>query len=781
MIKKFNYNQHDIELKWQKYWDNTQYSIPSDDFNLPKKYILSMFPYPSGNIHMGHVRNYSISDVLARYYRRKGFNVLHPFGWDAFGLPAENAAIKNGIHPKKWTYENIAKMNPQLKRLGISFAWGDHEVITSDIQYTKWEQMLFIEMWQKGLVYRKKSPLNWCENDQTVLANEQVINGFCWRCDQKVVQKEMEQYFLKIRDYADELQSDLDSLKTHWPEKVLTMQKRWIGLERGYKTNFDIIANEKKIDTISVFVKDIQQLKTFNFLALSATHPLIQKLIKLGLITQQNIDFIEKIKSNASAKDFSQRLCLKLDVKAISNLNTHKYQVVVSDFASVGGGDRYILVDVNKSKTHQQFALKNNLIIEQNEFDININNLQKDTQMNLKDWGISRQRYWGAPIPMIHCERCGVIPELIENLPVALPDDVDFTKPGNPLQTNQKWLNIKCYQCGSKARRETDTFDTFFESSWYFLRYTVPPKLRNKLAIDSISSRYWNQVDEYIGGIEHAILHLLYARFFNKVLADLGYIDFREPFANLLTQGMVLKDGAKMSKSKGNIVSPNEAIAQYNADTLRLFILFAAPPEKELEWSTSGIEGSNKFIQKLIEKASKLNVVKFDNIDLDQLNEDEKLARRKLYLGLKKQEEIFNDRRNNYSFNTLIAWCMETTNAYEKINNDQLNTEFFYVTLNLLEPFIPHLAWELSSRFFELKNLYDFTIDQRALELECINYGVTINGKMRAQISVDKQHNTKDNVIALAKSHVVNWLKDAEIINIIFVPNKIVNIVIKAK
>ncbi|MCT4469932.1 leucine--tRNA ligase [Mycoplasma sp. HS2188] len=781
MTKKFNYNQQEVELKWQKYWDETQYSIPLDNSDKPKKYILSMFPYPSGNIHMGHVRNYSISDVMARYYRRKGFNVLHPFGWDAFGLPAENAAVKHGIHPKKWTYENIAKMNPQLKRLGISFAWGDREVITSDPEYTKWEQMLFIQMWEKGLVYRKKSPLNWCENDQTVLANEQVIDGFCWRCDQPVVQKEMEQYFLKIKDYAQELQNDLNTLTDHWPEKVLTMQKRWIGFEHGNKVEFDIFCEDQKIDTLSIFVKDVEELKTFDFFSISASHPLVQKMTNLGLISQQESEFIEKIQSRAIAKDFSQQLGLKLNIYASSSLNSHKYPVVVSDFASIGASDRVVLVNGNKLKSHYEFALKNNLPTQQNNFEIDSTNLEKDAQMNLRDWGISRQRYWGAPIPMIHCEVCGVIPESIANLPVSLPEEVDFTKPGNPLQTNPEWLNVKCHQCGADAKRETDTFDTFFESSWYFLRYTVPPKLRSQVAIDKVSSKYWGQVDEYIGGVEHAILHLLYARFFNKVLADLGYVDFREPFANLLTQGMVLKDGAKMSKSKGNTVSPNDAVAKYNADTLRLFILFAAPPEKELEWSTSGIEGSSKFIQRLIEKAAKLDVVDFKNIDVSKLNQDEKNARRKLYLGLKKQEEIFNDRRNGYSFNTLIAWCMETMNAYDKVDSNQLNTEFFYVILNLLEPFIPHLAWELSSRFFDLKNLYDFDIDHKALESDTINYGVTINGKMRGQISVDKNENVKDTVITKAKLEVSNWLKDAEIVKEIFVPNKIVNIVIKAK
>ncbi|MBU4690106.1 leucine--tRNA ligase [Mycoplasma sp. ES3157-GEN-MYC] len=781
-MSNFKYNQNEIELKWQKYWDENNYSIPSKDHDLPKKYILSMFPYPSGNIHMGHVRNYSISDVMARYYRRQGFNVLHPFGWDAFGLPAENAAVKNGIHPKTWTYQNIAKMNPQLKRLGISFAWGDYECITSDEEYTKWEQMLFIKMWQKGLVYRKKSPLNWCEKDQTVLANEQVIDGLCWRCDEVVVQKEMEQYYLKIRDYADELQSDLDTLTGHWPEKVLTMQKRWIGYEHGYNVNFEILKDDSKIADLSVFVKNADELKTFDFVAISASHSLIKKMQELNHITAEQINEINEIKAKATAKDFSSQMCSKLNLRAKASFNEHLYSIVVSDFASIGSNDKVVLVDSSKLKSHKDYALKNNLEIGINNFDVNTDKLTRDVQMNLQDWGISRQRYWGAPIPMIHCQKCGIVPEKIENLPVALPEKVDFTGMGNPLLTNSEWLQTTCPACGQTARRETDTFDTFFESSWYFLRYTVPPVKRNEVAIDKENVAYWNQVDEYIGGVEHAILHLLYARFFTKVLSDLGFVDFREPFANLLTQGMVLKDGSKMSKSKGNTVSPNDAVKEYNADTLRLFILFAAPPEKELEWSTSGIEGSHKFIQRLIEKASNLNLdTNFKNIDVSKLNSDEKLARRKLHLGLKKQEELFSDRRNGYSFNTIIAWCMETMNAYDKITDDKLNTEFFYYILNILEPFIPHLAWELSERFFNLKNLYDFSIDETALELDETTYAITINGKMRGQITVSNNDNKKDYVVALAKQQVANWLKDQNIVKEIFVPNKIINIVVKAK
>lgn len=779
-MSEFKYNQNDVELKWQKYWDSTQYSTPLENSLKPKKYILSMFPYPSGNIHMGHVRNYSISDVLARFYRRQGFNVLHPFGWDAFGLPAENAAIKNNVHPREWTYQNIEKMNPQLKRLGISFAWGDYEVITCDPEYTKWEQLLFIKMWQKGLVYRKKSPLNWCEKDQTVLANEQVVNGLCWRCDEVVVQKEMDQYYLKIKDYAQELQQDLETLKGHWPEKVLSMQKRWIGFEKGFKAIFDVKINNQFIDHLEVFITNPNNLQTFNFLAIGANHQLVKKLIELNIITPQTQTKLNELSSKAVNKDFSQQLCVDINLEAHSTFNDQVFKLIFSDFATIGE-NKVVLVDTTKSKSHKDFALKNNIESNTNNQAVDLKKLIEQTQTNLRDWGISRQRYWGAPIPMIHCQECGIVPENEKNLPVKLPDKVDFSASGNPLKTNAEWLSTTCPQCGQKATRETDTFDTFFESSWYFLRYTVPPKLRSSYAIEPNSVKYWNKVDEYIGGVEHAILHLLYARFFTKVLADLGYVEFREPFSNLLTQGMVLKDGAKMSKSKGNTVSPNDAVAQYNADTLRLFILFAAPPEKELEWSTSGIEGSFKFIQRLLDKASKLKVVNnIKNQDFSNLTSEQKQARRKLYQALKKQNDLFADRRNEYAFNTIIAWCMETLNAYEKIESHQLNTEFFYVILNVLEPYIPHLAWELSQRFFNLENLYDFSVDQSALELDEITYAISVNGKLRGQILVPVSANNKDNVLNLAKIEVTKWINDHEIVKEIFVPNKIVNIVIKA-
>lgn len=777
-----NYDHLTIEQKWQNCWDNSSYFEPKDDHKLAKKYILSMFPYPSGNIHMGHVRNYAIGDALARFYRRKGFNVLHPFGWDAFGLPAENAAIKHNIHPKTWTYQNISSMNENIKKLGISFAW-NYECITSDEIYTRWEQEIFIKMWNKGLVYRKKALLNWCNKDKTVLANEQVINGRCWRCDEPIELKETEQYYLKIRDYAKELQESLELLKGNWPDKVLSMQNNWIDYKTGFLATFNDSAKSLK-SNVEVFISDKKDLDIVNFICVSANHDLVDELIKNNYLDSKQIDQINKIKNLAQAKDFSLKAALKLPLSVVLKGNSEKLiDVYVSDFASLGTKNNALIINVNKLSSYEKFAIANNISIENYHSNFDLSSLESSQSINMQDWGISRQRYWGAPIPMIHCSICGIVPEKFENLPVKLPENVDFTKSGNPITSNLEWINTKCPKCNSAAMRETDTFDTFFESSWYFLRYTCPPKLRNDMALDRDSVEYWNSVDTYIGGIEHAILHLLYARFFTKVMADLNYVSFREPFNILLTQGMVLKDGAKMSKSKGNTVSPTDLLEKYGADTVRLFILFAAPPAKELEWSDDSVEGCNRFINRLynlyskVQNVNDLNILK--SINHNSLTDFEKNARMKLYLSLKKQESIYLDNRNEYAFNTLIASVMETLNAYEKIDNNLLLLEFFYVALNILEPFMPHLVWELSNNLFKLKNLTDFYVDSKALETDQITYAVTINGKIRAQISVLVDNNNKDYVLSLAKNEAAKWIEGKTIVKEIFVPNKIVNIVIK--
>ncbi|WP_029512845.1 class I tRNA ligase family protein [Mycoplasmopsis iners] len=777
-----NYEPKSIEKKWQKFWADNKTFEPKGDFTLPKKYILSMFPYPSGNIHMGHVRNYVLGDIFARFYRKKGFNVLHPFGWDAFGLPAENAAIKHQIHPKDWTYQNINKMNESIKKLGISFAW-DRQVITADNDYTKFDQLLFIKMWEKGLVYRKESYLNWCEVDQTVLANEQVENGKCWRCGNQVVQKLMPQYYLKITAYAEELQNDLAQLKNHWPENVLLMQKNWIDYKKGFLAKFT--DQENAAYELVAFVENKAQLAKADFIAISSSHPIVQQLINDQILDQAAIEKINQITSNAKGKNFSAKLAFKLPLTMqLSEDKNITLDVYITDFASANSADKVLLIEIDRLKSYQEFAQQNQIKINQKDYKIDHLALDASYEMNLQDWGISRQRYWGAPIPMINCSKCGNVPEKVENLPVLLPNNVQFTGQGNPILTDQEWLNIKCPYCGSNAQRESDTFDTFFQSSWYFARYTTPKALRENHLFDEQELNYWSSVNQYIGGVEHAILHLLYARFFTKVLADINLVNFREPFNNLLTQGMVLKDGAKMSKSKGNTVSPEEMIEKYSADTIRLFIMFAAPPEKDLEWSDSGIEGSYKFIKRLMEKSSQL-IKNFDYVnylntyDFASLNDVEKEARRKLHQSFLKQDLVFDESKNTFAFNTIIAWTMEVLNAYDNIDKSELISEMFYVLLNILEPFIPHIAWELSQEYFNLKNFELFTPDEKALINDKITYAITINGKVKWQISISINDNQKEFVLQQAKVECAKYLEDKTILKEIFVPNKLINFVIK--
>ncbi|XMC85419.1 leucine--tRNA ligase [Mycoplasmopsis anatis] len=642
----------------------------------------------------------------------------------------------------------------------------------------------FYKTLRKRLIYKKKTLLNYCEVDNTVLANEQVINNQCWRCDSVVSKKEMEQYYLKITDYAEELLQDLDLLEGKWPKQVIAMQKNWIGKKNGYELIFEFIEDSKKIldhefDNINLFEEKETVINNSSFIALNVNSSLAKKLISSNLFSEKEKELCEKIVSNVNTKTFGQNILVDTKLFVKHPISGEILPIYITDFASFNIEEEAILSSFTVERD-QKFIISNNLNIdlEQKIKESKID-FPKTTKYNLRDWGISRQRYWGTPIPLVKCEDCGVLPVKFEHLPITLPYDVKFTGNGNPLETNQEWAETKCPNCNGKALRETDTLDTFFESSWYFLRYTTPPYLREDKMFDEESIKYWNSVDQYIGGIEHAILHLLYARFFTKALRDLKMVDFTEPFDNLLTQGMVLKDGSKMSKSKGNIVDPNEMIQKFGADTTRLFILFAAPPQKELEWLDSGVVGCFKFIRKLYERSAEINkdddITKINTL---KLNKEEKEARRKLYEGLKKSKEIFEEPKNEFAFNTLISWTMETFNAYSNVTNPLLIKEYFYVTLNILEPFIPHLAWELSEEFFNLKNLYDFNIDEKALETDEVSYGITINGKARAEITVDKNL-SKDEIIKLAKEQVQKWLEDKKIVKEIFVPNKLVNFVIK--
>ncbi|MCG3664720.1 leucine--tRNA ligase [Aliarcobacter butzleri] len=818
------YISKDIEKKWQNFWSENQSFEPSSSKTKEKKYILSMFPYPSGRIHMGHVRNYCIGDAFARHFRKSDFNVLHPIGWDSFGMPAENAAIKHKLHPKKWTYENIDYMRDELKSLGLSFS-KNREFATSDELYTKWEQEFIIKMYEAGIIYRKSATVNWCPHDQTVLANEQLEEGCCWRCGTEVVQKEMPGYYIGITKYAQELLDDLEKLKEDWPSQVLTMQENWIGRSEGLEFKFDLSKEsraklERAFTKYFVFTTRPDTIYGVSYSALAPEHPIVKYIVEKNLLPEKKIKAIKAMQKIPERDRATQeKEGIDLEIEVMHPLTGKTIPVWVANFVlSSYGGGAVMAVPAHDQRDFE-FAKKYNLPIkqvivgpdgiienqteaytaegrliesenftgvtnteakkaiiyhfEQNSFGI------KKVNYKLRDWGVSRQRYWGAPIPFIHCEKCGLVPEKIENLPVALPEDVEITGEGNPLDTHPTWKHCTCPKCGEKATRETDTLDTFVQSSWYFLRYATDNKKWNEVGISKEDSDYWMDVDQYIGGIEHAILHLLYARFFTKVLRDLGYTNSSEPFKKLLTQGMVLKDGAKMSKSKGNVVDPDLIIDKYGADTARLFILFAAPPTKELEWNDSAVEGAFRFIKKFFERAENVNQNGLDNfksIDHSALSKEEKEARKKVYEALLKSNEVFT---KTYTFNTLIASCMEALNALQTQKNDSVWAEGYYILTNILEPIIPHTCWELSKKLFDLKN-FDGKIElkEEVFALESIVLAVTVNGKKRCEIEVAPD-TSKDEILAKAKIASAKWLENSEILKEIVVPNKLVNFVIK--
>jgi len=627
------YKPHDIEKKWQDSWRKSAEFEPKDDKSLEKKYILSMFPYPSGRIHMGHVRNYTISDAIARHYRKSGFNVLHPIGWDSFGMPAENAAIKHSLHPKKWTYENIDYMRDELDSLGLGFS-KKREFATSDPLYTKFDQEFLIKMYEKGLLYQKSQKVNWCETCHTVLANEQVEEGACWRCGNEVDKKEMPGFYLAITKYAKELLDDLKKLENGWPNQVLKMQENWIGQSEGLE--FELKLDEESVQKLGGEIKGFEVFTTradtiygVTYAALAPEHPIVKALLDSNhLDSETKSKILKMIQTPDRDRGTVEKEGVDLGIYAIHPLTQKKIALWVANFvlADYGGGavmsvpahdsrdydfaKKYDLplvevISDKESNLQDEAYTGSGVLINSGDFDglknseakekiieyFDKNSLGKKViNYKLRDWGISRQRYWGAPIPFVHCKDCGIVPERLENLPITLPEDVKITGEGNPLESHPSWKHCKCPKCGVEAIRECDTMDTFVQSSWYFLRYcSINEKDQPFLEDDA---KYWMSVDQYVGGIEHAILHLLYARFFTKVLRDLGYIDIDEPFSNLLTQGMVLKDGAKMSKSKGNTVDPDSIIKEYGADTARLFILFAAPPQKELEWNDSAVEGA---------------------------------------------------------------------------------------------------------------------------------------------------------------------------------------------
>lgn len=818
------YISKEIEKKWQNFWSENQSFEPSDDLTKEKKYILSMFPYPSGRIHMGHVRNYCLGDAFARHFRKSDFNVLHPIGWDSFGMPAENAAIKHKLHPKKWTYENIDYMRDELKALGLSFS-ETREFATSDELYTKWEQEFIIKMYEAGIIYRKSATVNWCPHDLTVLANEQLEDGCCWRCGTEVVQKEMPGYYVGITKYAQELLDDLEVLKNDWPSQVLTMQENWIGRSEGLEFKFELSIEskaklERQFSKYIVFTTRPDTIYGVSYSALAPEHPIVKYIVEHNLLPEKKIKAIKEMqKVNERDRATQEKEGLSLEIDVMHPLTGEKIPVWVANFvlASYGGGavmavpahdqrdfefaKKYdlpikqvivgndgiiekqteaftgegILIDSESFTNLQNTKAKKAIIyhFEQNSLGI------KQVNFKLRDWGVSRQRYWGAPIPFVHCDSCGLVPEKTENLPIALPEDVEITGEGNPLDSHPTWKYCSCPKCGKPATRETDTLDTFVQSSWYFLRYATNPKVWNETGISKSDSDYWMDVDQYIGGIEHAILHLLYARFFTKVLKDLGYTNSKEPFKKLLTQGMVLKDGAKMSKSKGNVVDPDLIVEKYGADTARLFMMFAAPPTKELEWNDSAVDGAYRFIKKFYERAANVTTNGLENfatIEHSSLNKDEKEARKKVYDALIKSNEVFN---KTYTFNTLIASCMEALNALQAQKNEAIWAEGYYILTNILEPIIPHACWELSKQLFNLENFSKkIEIKEEVFAFDSIILAVTVNGKKRCEIEVAPD-TSKDEVLSVAKIAAAKWLGESELIKEIVVPNKLVNFVIK--
>ena len=826
------YGPEAIEKKWQDIWDSERSFEVEVDPSRPKYYVLEMFPYPSGKIHMGHVRNYSIGDVVARYKRMKGFNVMHPMGWDAFGLPAENAAIKHKTHPATWTYANIAEMRDQLQRLGYSYDWR-REVATCHPGYYRWEQQFFIELYEKGLIYRKNSPQNWCESCQTVLANEQVEDGLCWRCDNPVEQKQLEQWFMRITDYADELLADLDALGEGWPERVRTMQQHWIGRSYGAQLSFLV---EGTAESIDVFTTRPDTLYGATFMSLAAEHPMVEKLIAGGDRAEEVRAFVHKVtnmdKFKRSADD-TEKEGVFTGAYCINTVTGERMPIWVANFVLMGYGTGAVMAVPAHDQRDWEFSEKYGLprrvviqpegetlepekmtaaygdpgkLVNSGPFDGMDNEAAKKAivehlereglgkmtvNYRLRDWNVSRQRFWGAPIPMLYCDKCGIVPVPKDQLPVRLPENAEVRADGkSPLPYLDDFLHTTCPTCGGPARRETDTLDTFFESSWYFARYTSPRE--DTRPFDPEAVRYWLPVDQYIGGIEHAILHLLYARFFIKALRDLGYLDAKEPFTNLLTQGMVVLDGAKMSKSKGNVVDPNAMIAKYGADATRLFILFAAPPEKDLEWSDQGIEGAFRFLSRLWRLVEELEDVlqpvgAVAPVEGSSSPEAQKL-RRKEHETVKR---VGRDMENKFQFNTAVAAVMELLNEMYGCK-DQLRetpdgvralSSAVSSALTVLSPVAPHLCeelWEVlgyESRLFAQPWPEH---DESALVTDEILVVVQVNGKVRGKVSVPAKTD-KAAVLAAARAddNVARHLEGTTVVKEIVVPGKLVNIVVR--
>ena len=812
-----NYPFKSIEEKVRSYWDTELTFSVSEDSKKPKYYCLSMFPYPSGKLHMGHVRNYTIGDVLSRFHRMLGFNVLQPMGWDAFGLPAENAALQNKSAPAAWTYSNIDYMKHQLKQLGLAIDW-KREIATCRPEYYKWEQWLFTELFKKKLIYKKISTVNWDPVDQTVLANEQVIDGKGWRSGAVIEKKEIPQYFMKITEYADELLRDLDGLEG-WPEQVKTMQRNWIGKSYGCEIEFSI---KDHADHVKIYTTRPDTLLGVTYLAIAAEHPLASLIKKNNPTIEAFIN--ECSRGSAAEADLAtaEKIGIDSGLRAIHPITQKEVPIWIANYVLISYGSGAVMAVPAHDERDFHFAKKYNLNIEQviepidaktmnleegaytdygrlinsgefnglefqEAFDAIVNKLtslhkgKKTTQFRLRDWGISRQRYWGCPIPIIKCHSCGEVPVPEKDLPVVLPESIVMHGVGSPIKQDESFYKTTCPSCGKPAERETDTMDTFVESSWYFARY---PSYNNQNAMVDERSDYWMPVDQYIGGIEHAILHLLYARFFNKILRDLGLIKHSEPFKNLLTQGMVLKNGTKMSKSKGNTVDPQSLIDQFGADTARLFIMFAAPPEQSLEWSDSGVEGANRFLKRLwkavYDHHAKGKIAPYKE---GELTAQTKNLRFELHQTIQK---ITDDIQRRHSFNTAISSVMELMNTFAKVEGEDAITvsvkqEVIQNVILLLNPFVPHICHALWD------HLFNTAIDQEgwpkadpsALIKNEYEMVIQVNGKLRGNMLVSADLTQKDiELMALENEDVKRFISlESKVKKLIFVPKKLINIV----
>ncbi|EKE03465.1 MAG: hypothetical protein ACD_20C00202G0013 [uncultured bacterium] len=824
------YIPQEIERKWQKFWEeNNIYHTPNES-DKPKYYALSMFPYPSGRLHMGHVRNYTITDVIARFKKLKGFNVLHPMGWDSFGLPAENAAIQSGRNPADWTLSNIDYMRDQLKTLGLSYDW-NREIATCKPDYYKWTQWLFLEFYKAGLAYKKEAGVNWCPGCATVLANEQVEEGLCWRCSDTVEKKKLSQWFLKITDYAEQLLQDLDKLQG-WPEKVKLMQKNWIGKSYGTVLKFKVA----ELDNIEIPVFTTRPDTVFGvtYLAIAPEYPLIDQLI-----TEENkdkvYDYVENAKRMSEidrASTEREKTGIPLGTHVINPLNGQKVPLWTGDYVLVEYGTGAVMgvpahdvrdfdfakkyelpiVEVIKDPNKKEEAplseayIEPGIMVNSGEFTDLESEIGKQkitqwaeqndvgygqVQYRLRDWLISRQRYWGAPIPIIYCDECGIVPVPDDQLPVLLPEDVDFKVQGkSPIATSQTFVNTTCPKCNKPAKRETDTMDTFICSSWYYLRYIDPQN--DQKVFNSNLVNHWMNVDQYVGGVEHAILHLLYSRFFVKVLRDRGLLNFDEPFENLLTQGMVLKDGAKMSKSKGNTVDPDEIFQNYGADTARLFILSDSPPERDLDWSDTGVEGCYKFLHRvwrLVKNTHENLIFNYQDLNPASLAKENSDLLRETHKAVKR---ITLDISNEFQFNTAVSKCREFVNyIYDYVNKKETYSDedknvlskAILTLIKLMSPIVPHMAEEIWHELggegsIHLTNWPEYD-DSLAISEE-IPIIVQINGKVREKLTMPV-NSTNENIEATAKANpkVQSYIQDKQIVKVIVVPNRLINIVVK--